>query len=47
MISNCNCQNIFMDNRYGKGKRVMNKCKPKNQGEIRLRCASCGKEKVI
>lgn len=36
MIKSCNCKHAFQDARYGKKKRVHNKC------EKGLRCTVCG-----
>lgn len=39
-IMHCSCKNEFMDKRYGKFQRVMNRMR-KMEG---FRCASCAKE---
>lgn len=39
-IKRCNCENAYMDKKYGKGKRVFNTFKTQN-GEG-SRCTVCG-----
>ena len=40
MITKCNCENEFMDTRYGKSKRVANET---TKG---IRCTVCAKETI-
>ncbi|MEW6482869.1 MAG: hypothetical protein AB1397_07765 [bacterium] len=40
MIKQCNCENNFQDERYGKGMRVFNTA---GKG-TKLRCTVCGRE---
>jgi hypothetical protein len=42
-IRECGCKHEYQDEKYGKGKRVHNKCRPK-QGEA-WRCTVCGATK--
>lgn len=44
-IRKCNCQNIYQDNRYGKGMRVKNGCG--TQTTPGFRCTVCGNTESI
>ncbi len=48
MIIRCSCDNKFMDDRYGKGRRVANKTERKNGGSAdTYRCVNCLKETQV
>jgi len=40
MILQCTCEHRFQDRVYGRGRRVMNQCKPK-QPKPSYRCTVC------
>lgn len=42
-VRQCTCESEFQDDRYGKGKRVHNKCQGKNKHLGHYRCTVCGK----
>ncbi len=44
VIIHCNCQHEYQDQKYGKGKRVANKCKTGKSGDGLYRCTVCSKE---
>lgn len=43
MILICDCKNEWMDQRYGKNKRVCNPMKIQQNGKLQFRCANCSK----
>jgi len=43
-IKECDCENKFQDDTYGKGKRVHNEMNKEHGG---FRCTVCGKEKSL
>lgn len=45
MIKTCECDNRFMDKKYGKKRRVFNPTMKNRSGSGAYRCAVCGKEK--
>ena len=46
MILKCTCKSKFQDWKYGKGKRVHNRCKDQGYGK-RGRCTVCGNERFV
>ena len=41
-IKQCSCKNVYQDDKYGKGKRVMNRCA--NEKDGKWRCTACGRK---
>ena len=46
-VADCHCKHVFQDERYGKGKRLVNECKPTEdcKGTAKAyRCTVCSTE---